>query len=45
VIARRTRGPDFNVWFSEQQQRDGSIEYNYRRETPAPEPPPLQEPM
>lgn len=23
---------DFNVWFSEQQQRDGGIEYNYRRE-------------
>jgi predicted dithiol-disulfide oxidoreductase (DUF899 family) len=28
--------PDFNVWFSEQQQRDGSIEYNYEREAPAP---------
>src|SRR5688572_28941807 len=26
--------PDFNVWFSEQQQRDGGIEYNYRREQP-----------
>src|SRR5512145_928107 len=24
--------PDFNVWFSEQQQRAGGIEYNYRRE-------------
>ncbi len=24
--------PDFNVWFSEQQQRDGGIEYNYQRE-------------
>jgi predicted dithiol-disulfide oxidoreductase (DUF899 family) len=24
--------PDFNVWFSEQQQRDGTIDYNYRRE-------------
>src|SRR6185503_12075178 len=24
--------PDFSVWFSEQQQRDGGIEYNYRRE-------------
>src|SRR6185436_6783683 len=24
--------PDFNVWFSEQQQREGAIEYNYRRE-------------
>lgn len=23
---------DFNVWFTEQQQRDGTIEYNYRRE-------------
>lgn len=23
---------DFNVWFSEQQQRDGTVEYNYRRE-------------
>src|SRR5271168_4627460 len=23
---------DFNVWFTEQQQREGSIEYNYRRE-------------
>jgi predicted dithiol-disulfide oxidoreductase (DUF899 family) len=23
---------DFSVWFSEQQQRDGTIEYNYRRE-------------
>jgi predicted dithiol-disulfide oxidoreductase (DUF899 family) len=30
--------PDFNVWFSEEQQREGSIEYNYRREEPAPEP-------
>jgi predicted dithiol-disulfide oxidoreductase (DUF899 family) len=27
---------DFNVWFSEQQQREGGIEYNYRREAPAP---------
>ena len=24
--------PDFNVWFTEQQQRDGTIDYNYRRE-------------
>jgi predicted dithiol-disulfide oxidoreductase (DUF899 family) len=24
--------PDFNVFFSEQQQRDGTIDYNYRRE-------------
>ena len=23
---------DFNVWFSEEQQREGDIEYNYRRE-------------
>ena len=23
---------DFNVWFSEQQQREGGVEYNYRRE-------------
>jgi predicted dithiol-disulfide oxidoreductase (DUF899 family) len=27
---------DFNVWFSEEQQRGGGIEYNYRRETPPP---------
>src|SRR5215212_4659060 len=26
--------PDFNVRFTEQQQRDGGIEYNYRREPP-----------
>ncbi|MBI1425364.1 MAG: DUF899 domain-containing protein [Gammaproteobacteria bacterium] len=26
---------DFNVWFSEAQQRDGGIEYNYRREPAA----------
>lgn len=26
--------PDFNVWFSEQQQIDGGIEYNYQREPP-----------
>jgi predicted dithiol-disulfide oxidoreductase (DUF899 family) len=24
--------PDFNVWFTEEQQREGGIEYNYRRE-------------
>jgi predicted dithiol-disulfide oxidoreductase (DUF899 family) len=24
--------PDFNVWFSEEQQRKGGVEYNYRRE-------------
>ena len=23
---------DFNVWFSEEQQREGEVEYNYRRE-------------
>ncbi|MCV9962687.1 DUF899 domain-containing protein [Pararhizobium sp. BT-229] len=28
---------DFSVWFTEEQQRDGGIEYNYRREAPAPE--------
>ena len=28
---------DLHVWFSEEQQRDGEIEYNYRREPP-PEP-------
>jgi predicted dithiol-disulfide oxidoreductase (DUF899 family) len=25
---------DFNVWFTEAQQREGGIEYNYRREAP-----------
>ncbi|WP_322402868.1 DUF899 domain-containing protein [Massilia luteola] len=25
---------DFNVWFNETQQREGGIEYNYRREPP-----------
>jgi predicted dithiol-disulfide oxidoreductase (DUF899 family) len=25
---------DFNVWFSEEQQRSGGIDYNYRREAP-----------
>lgn len=25
---------DFNVWFTPEQQRDGGIEYNYRREPP-----------
>ena len=29
---------DFNVWFTPEEQRDGSIEYNYRREPPMPEP-------
>ncbi len=32
---------DFNVWFSEAQQREGGIEYNYRREPPMPLPLPL----
>ena len=26
---------DFNVWFTEAQQREGGIEYNWRREAPA----------
>jgi predicted dithiol-disulfide oxidoreductase (DUF899 family) len=25
---------DFNVWFTEEQQRAGAVEYNYRREAP-----------
>jgi predicted dithiol-disulfide oxidoreductase (DUF899 family) len=25
---------DFNVWFNEAQQRDGGVDYNYRREPP-----------
>jgi predicted dithiol-disulfide oxidoreductase (DUF899 family) len=29
---------DFNVAFTEQQQRGGGVEYNYRRQAPAPEP-------
>jgi predicted dithiol-disulfide oxidoreductase (DUF899 family) len=29
---------DFNVQITEEQQREGTIEYNYRREAPAPEP-------
>jgi predicted dithiol-disulfide oxidoreductase (DUF899 family) len=29
---------DFNISFSEEQQRNGGIEYNYRREKPAAEP-------
>jgi predicted dithiol-disulfide oxidoreductase (DUF899 family) len=24
--------PDFNVWFTEEQQREGAVDYNYRRE-------------
>jgi len=27
--------PDFNVWFSECEQRDGKVDYNYRREQPS----------
>jgi predicted dithiol-disulfide oxidoreductase (DUF899 family) len=27
---------DFSVWFTEEQQRGGSVEYNYRREAPRP---------
>ena len=27
---------DFNVWFTQEQQREGGIEYNYHREAPAP---------
>jgi predicted dithiol-disulfide oxidoreductase (DUF899 family) len=29
---------DFSVFFTPEQQRDGGIEYNFRREPPAPEP-------
>jgi predicted dithiol-disulfide oxidoreductase (DUF899 family) len=29
---------DFNIAFTPEQQRDGSVEYNYRREAPAQEP-------
>ena len=29
---------DFNVQITEKQQREGAVEYNYRREQPAPEP-------
>ncbi|MEH7877531.1 thioredoxin family protein [Rhizobium laguerreae] len=29
---------DFSVWFSAEQQRQGEVDYNYRREPPAPEP-------
>jgi len=32
---------DFNVWFTEEQQREGGIEYNYRREAAAPAREPL----
>lgn len=34
---------DFNVWFSETQQREGGIEYNYRREPPMPMPLPVSD--
>lgn len=36
--------PDFNVWFSETQQRDGGIEYNYRREEALAAAPPPDDP-
>ncbi|MBY5591959.1 DUF899 domain-containing protein [Rhizobium leguminosarum] len=29
---------DFSVWFSAEQQHQGQVDYNYRREPPAPEP-------
>ncbi|MBN9982138.1 DUF899 domain-containing protein [Rhizobium laguerreae] len=29
---------DFSVWFSAKQQHQGEVDYNYRREPPAPEP-------
>src|SRR5262249_27296537 len=29
---------DFNAFYSEEQQRKGLIDYNYRREKPSPEP-------
>ncbi|MBP2445198.1 DUF899 domain-containing protein [Rhizobium leguminosarum] len=29
---------DFSVWFSAEQQHRGNVDYNYRREPPAPEP-------
>lgn len=32
---------DFSVWFSAEQQHQGEVDYNYRREPPAPEPLPL----
>ena len=36
IVVRQRLQSDFNVWFSEQQQRDGGIEYNYRREPALP---------
>jgi uncharacterized protein YndB with AHSA1/START domain len=44
VLARRDFNFDFNVSFTEEQQREGTVEYNYRRgghamdATPVPEP-------
>jgi predicted dithiol-disulfide oxidoreductase (DUF899 family) len=29
---------DFSVWFSAEQQHQGDVDYNYRREPPAPQP-------
>ncbi|CAN7688091.1 DUF899 domain-containing protein [Pararhizobium sp. LjRoot238] len=29
---------DFSVWFTEEEQRDGGIEYNFHREAPMPQP-------
>ncbi len=34
---------DFNVWFTEQQQREGGVEYNYRREPPVAADPQLRD--
>lgn len=36
---------DFNVWFTEAQQREGGIEYNYRSEAPMDQPPPAASPV
>ncbi|NKL22558.1 DUF899 family protein, partial [Rhizobium leguminosarum] len=33
---------DFSVWFSAEQQHQGDVDYNYRQEPPAPEPPALE---
>jgi predicted dithiol-disulfide oxidoreductase (DUF899 family) len=35
-----TFNADFNVYFTEAQQQTGGVEYNYRREAPAPKPEP-----
>ena len=32
---REEFNPDFNVWFSESEQREGKVDYNYRREKPS----------